>query len=308
MNQPLVSVIIPNYNYGRFLGAAIDGVLAQTYPNVEIIVVDDGSTDDSPAVLETYAGKVKVLKQKNQGVGAARNAGVKASNGEFVAFLDADDVWLDEKIAAQASELIDGEQFGMVTCGVREFGVEGETLAEYTTGKSGWRSEDLLKHEAVVAGPGSSLMVRSSLFREIGGFDERKEMHPAEDWEFCYRVAEKMQLKFLPQVLVLYRNHGGNNHLKIPKMERALLLAYEKVFSNATAPEVLELKNFCYGKIHSILAGSYFHAGQYSDFLRHTIKSLRHSPANISRLANFPARLLRRRIAAKSSSGGQKAG
>src|SRR5579883_2718722 len=97
--QPLVSVVIPTYNYGHFLGRALASVFAQTYAPIECIVVDDGSTDDTPAVLAQYGDRVRVIKRQRGGPAAARNAGVEAAKGEFVAFLDADDWWAKDKIA-----------------------------------------------------------------------------------------------------------------------------------------------------------------------------------------------------------------
>jgi glycosyltransferase involved in cell wall biosynthesis len=293
MKQPLVSVIIPNYNYGRFLSDAIDSVLAQSYSNIEIIVVDDGSTDNSHEVYEKYFDKIGVINQKNLGVGAARNAGASYSQGQFIAFLDADDIWLADKISSQVEEFATNEEIGLVNCGMIEFGGTNEKLGEYTEGKSGWCAENLLKHEPVVVGPGSTLLIRTELYKELNGFDERKELHGAEDWEFCYRVAERSQIKFLPEVLVKYRNHGGNTHLKIAKMERALFLAYEKVFMRVD-PEVQTLKDFCYGKIHMVLAGSYFYAGQYPQSLRHCLKALWFYPRSASQIFGFPVRLLKR--------------
>src|SRR5688572_24093435 len=98
MKLPRVSAIIPNYNYAYYLPRAIDSVLAQTYPHVEIVVVDDGSTDNSETVLKSYGGRIRWLRQQNQGVAAARNHGVRETTGELVAFLDADDLWLPLKL------------------------------------------------------------------------------------------------------------------------------------------------------------------------------------------------------------------
>src|SRR6185295_8992994 len=94
MSWPLVSVIIPNYNYARFLRQAVDSALWQTYPNVEVVVVDDGSRADSAAVLASYGAKIKWVSQPNRGVAAARNHGARLSRGAYLAFLDADDYWL----------------------------------------------------------------------------------------------------------------------------------------------------------------------------------------------------------------------
>ena len=99
--KPLVSAIIPNFNYARFVCEAVESALAQTYDHLEVIVVDDGSSDDSLQVLKQFGDRIRVIAQPNAGVAASRNNGAAASSGEFVAFLDADDLWAPDKIAAQ---------------------------------------------------------------------------------------------------------------------------------------------------------------------------------------------------------------
>lgn len=292
--KPTVSVIIPNYNYGRFLSEAIESVLSQTYACSEIIVVDDGSTDDSLNVLAQYEKKgVKVIRQKNCGVGAARNAGAKASSGDFIAFFDADDIWLPHKIERQLELFQSDKEIGLTTVGVREFGKDGKTIAKYLNGQNGWCAEDLLIFRPVVIVPGTTAMIKREVFELVGGFDETKEMHPSEDWEFCYRVARNFKLAYLPEVLVEYRNHGDNGHLKIPRFERAMLLVYEKTFRDCS-PEIQELKRQAYGNLHTILAGSYFQTRNYRQFIKHSLKSFWLTPQNIAYFAKFPFRKLKR--------------
>ena len=110
----------------------------QTYPNIEIIVVDDGSKDNSKEILESYGDKIKTVFQQNQGVSAARNNGVQESKGEFVAFLDADDVWLTEKIEKQIQKFSDDAELGMVHVGVDEFEGDGKILETRLDGMEGW--------------------------------------------------------------------------------------------------------------------------------------------------------------------------
>src|SRR5215204_4807622 len=104
MLNPLVSVIIPNYNYAQYLTQTLDSVLSQTYPHVEIIVVDDGSTDGSQEVLRNYTDRVTWFQQRREGVSVARNRGVQESHGQLIAFLDADDVWLPAKLERQVEK------------------------------------------------------------------------------------------------------------------------------------------------------------------------------------------------------------
>lgn len=292
--NPTVSVIIPNYNYGRFLSEAIESVLAQTYSCREIIVVDDGSTDNSLEVLVRYEKNgVKVIRQKNCGVGAARNVGVRASSGDLVAFLDADDFWMPQKIEKQIERLLADPDFGLVGCGLKKLDAAGETIETCTEGKEGWRAEDILILEGIMAGPGSSSLLWRRVFEQAGGFDERKEMHPSEDWEFSYRVARVAKIAFVPTVLVAYRIHGGNGHLQIPRFKRAVLIGYEKIFQTEDE-QILKLRCKSYGNLYKILAGSYLHAGQYGNFLKSTMKSLYFTPENLSYFAAFPLRRLRK--------------
>jgi glycosyltransferase involved in cell wall biosynthesis len=293
MNKPLVSVIIPNYNYGRYLKETIDSVLAQTYPNIEIVVADDGSTDNSEEVLSNYGNRVKWFKQQNQGVSRARNQAVKQSNGEILAFLDSDDLWLPQKIEKQV-QLFNDAEIGLVHCGFVDFDNKGNLLKEHLDGLSGWVATDLLLYQRpVVLGGGSAAIVKREAFDKVGGFDPN--VSPAEDWEFYYQVARHYKIGFIEEVLMKYREHENNAHLNVKRMERALLTAYGKIFS-ADESDIKHLKRSCYSRIHMILAGSYYGAGQYSDFLRHAVKSLSYSPENITQLMGFPVRWTKRQM------------
>lgn len=288
-----VSVIIPTYNYAHFIAEAVESVLAQTFPVFEIIVVDDGSSDNTEEVIGQFGDKVKFIKQKNGGVGLARNTGVKNSTGDFLAFLDADDIWLPPKIERQIELFQTDEEIGLTTTAMREFFVKEKTMRIYAEGKNGWCAESLLLLEPVAIGPGSTTLVKREVFEKIGGFDENKELHPSEDWEFCYRVAREYKLAFLPEVLVEYRNHGNNGHLQIPRFERAMDIAFKKIFSD-TDLQVQKLKGQSYGNLHKMLAGSYLLNGNYRKSFTHSLKSMWLMPQNIIYFLNFPFRKLRK--------------
>ena len=290
-----VSVIIPTYNYARFIEQAIESVLAQTHPNIEIIVVDDGSTDHTEEVLAKFGDKIKSIKQQNKGVGAARNNGVKVSDGAFVAFLDADDIWLPNKIERQLQVFQNDEEVGLVSVGMREFDKEGKTISLYLDGKNGWCAEKLLVLSPMNVS-GSAITLRRNAFERVGGFDEMKELHPSEDWEFCYRVAREFKFHFIPELLVDYRNHGNNGHLNVPRTERAMLLAYKKIFKD-NSPQVQKLKRTAYGNLHKVLAGSYFHSKDYASFAKNSFKSLYHKPKIFSYFLSFPIRFWKRQTA-----------
>lgn len=289
-----VSVVIPNYNYGRFLREALDSALNQTYKPLEVVVVDDGSTDESHEILAEYETKgVKVIRQKNCGVGAARNTGAKASSGEVIAFLDADDIWFPEKLEKQVAAFDGDSELGLVSCGMQEFNQQGEVINTYEEGQEGWLSKKMLTFDAPVIVSGSAVAVRRDIFERISGFDERKELHPSEDWDFFYRVSRVSKVGFVKEILIHYRNHGDNGHLKIPRFENAMLLAYKKIF-RTTDREVLQLRRKSYGNFYKVLAGSYLYAKQYGSFLRTTGMSLFFTPENLIYFASYLLRRLRR--------------
>jgi glycosyltransferase involved in cell wall biosynthesis len=116
MTPPLVSVIIPAYNAGPYIAETLDSVLRQTHPHREIIVVDDGSTDDTLHRLEPYRAAIRYIRQANLGVGAARNAGLRVASGDYIAFLDADDLWRPEKLALQLNVATRHPQSGLIAC------------------------------------------------------------------------------------------------------------------------------------------------------------------------------------------------
>ncbi|MGQ0543113.1 MAG: glycosyltransferase family 2 protein [Blastocatellia bacterium] len=288
-----VSIVIPTYNYARFIAEAIDSVLAQTYPISEIIVVDDGSTDGTEDVVRRFGERVRYIKQKNAGVCAARNNGVEKSSGELIAFLDADDTWLPEKIEKQVEKFTGNKEIGLVHCGMREFDSgTGETIMLRLEGGEGWLAEDMVLWEKpVVNVSGSIIVVSRKAFYDVGRFDT--ELKVGEDWDFCYRVAKLYKVGFVPEALVNYRNHGVNAHLNVSEMERGMSRFYEKAFRTGGA-DVLKLRRKAYGNFHRVLSGSYFRAGNYFEFSRHAIISILYRPSNLSYFLKFPLRRLRK--------------
>ena len=275
-----VSIIIPTYNYGRFISKAIESALAQTFPIFEIIVVDDGSTDKTKEIVKEFGEKIHYIKQENRGVCAARNNGVKNSSGDFIAFLDADDIWLPEKIEKQIAKFEVDTEIGLVHCGMREFNSEtGEIIKLHLEGGEGWVADDLLLNEkSVVVGPGGSIVVKRKVYEDVGEFDEN--LKNGEDWEFCYRVARKYKIGFVAEILLDYRSHSVNAHLNIPQMERSTLLAWKKSF-DTDDENILRLRRRSFGNLHKVLAGSYLQSGQYFDFLRNLLWSLWFRPSFI---------------------------
>jgi glycosyltransferase involved in cell wall biosynthesis len=293
MREPLVSVIIPNYNYAHYLPQALDSVLAQTYSKVEIIVIDDGSTDDSESILRSYGDRIRWIKQQNQGVSASRNLGVRETKGELVAFLDADDIWLPTKLEKQVRRILSEPEIGLIHCGVEQIEPKGGSLGVLLNGLEGWVSTDFLLFQGpVIIAAGSTAVVSRAVFEAVGGFDPR--LSTSADWDFSYRVAIHRRVGFVPEALVKYRMHGSNMHGNIKAMEHDMLIGYEKAFRSNSAC-LPELRRRCYGNLHMVLAGSFFRAGHKTDFARHALKSLWLTPGNMKSLLGYPLRRYRKK-------------
>ena len=203
-----MSVIIPNFNYSEYLRDCLNAILNQNYSNLEIIFVDDGSTDNSVTIAEGFGQRVRVVVQEHQGVNAARNLGIKNATGAYVAFCDSDDVWQPEKIELQVSFLESNREFDLIYSGICVVEENLQFIRNQDAKYSGDCSREFLKHpgEAIVLLGASTSLIRRDLINRIGGFDET--MHgPGEDWDFFRRVAENSLIDYIPQYLVLYRQH-----------------------------------------------------------------------------------------------------
>jgi glycosyltransferase involved in cell wall biosynthesis len=285
-----VSVVIPTYNYARYLSAAVDSALSQSLPPAELIVVDDGSTDETERVLEGYRDRIQVLRQKNRGVSAARNAGAAVATGDLLAFLDADDLWLPGKLELQIRRLEAGSGLGLVHSGFETIDESGRPTGEVcTNGLEGCVADEfLLFRRPVVLGGGSGVVIPRVVFDSIGGFDAL--LSTSADWDLYYRIARRHPVGFVPEVLLRYRRHGSNMHGNVRAMEHDMMLAYEKAFAD---PTLGPIRRRCYGNLHTVLAGSYLAAGQPLACLRHAIRGLAMAPGNLPRYLGYPLRRLR---------------
>lgn len=294
----LVSVIIPNYNYARYLPVAIESVLAQTYPQIEIIVVDDGSKDGSQRVLLNYGSQIRWFQQPNQGVSAARNLGIEKSSGEFIAFLDADDIWDVRKLEIQLP-LFQDSSVGVVYCGSKYINKEGEVISGPAGKPLTGQREHVLTRLALLRdhGPpafGSTAVVRRECFNQIGMFDVK--LSTSADWDLLRRLVCHYGIEFAPEELLLYRQHNSSMHRNIEVFERDMLHAFAKMFSDPAASEIYDLRRHCYGNLYMTLAGSYLHAGKWNKCLSRALYGLTIWPPSIVYLTQFPLRLLRRRF------------
>lgn len=202
--NPLVSVIIPTYNRGWIIKEAVDSVLAQDYRDFELIVVDDGSTDNTSEVLDAYRGTIKVFRQENKGVSAARNRGIAEASGRFIAFLDSDDLWLPQKLSRQV-EFFNTTPDALI-CQTEEVWI-----------RSGVRVNPKKRHQkpsgmifepslALCLVSPSAVMIRRSLLEIVGNFDET--LPACEDYDLWLRISCRFPVYRIDTPLIIKR--GGH--------------------------------------------------------------------------------------------------
>lgn len=213
---PLVSVIIATYNSSKFIGEAVRSVLSQTYSKYEVIVVDDGSTDETKDVLREFEGSIRYVYQTNRGPSAARNAGIRLAQGEYICFLDADDIWAPKKLELQLSFLEEHPGIGLVFSDEEDMALQGgmihSVLAKRTfysdlLGQTPLQDafEKLLIENFILT---STVMVRKACFAEAGLFDES--LRVVEDRDLWMRIGAHCGIGFLPLILGKRREHEAN--------------------------------------------------------------------------------------------------
>ncbi len=263
MNE-LVSAVIPTYNYAHFLCAAIDSVLAQTYKNIEVIVVDDGSSDNTSEVVKKYEGKITYIYQKNQGLSAARNTGIRAAHGTYVAFLDADDIWLVDKITEQMRLFESGNNVGAVSCRFYEVDESLRVLGE--SRHKDYPPAELKKRlmaKNVVSG-GSSVVVKKACFDAVGLFDES--LRSAEDWDMWLRIERKYIIRLVEKPLLKVRvgSYSMSSAGNAQKMLDNEMVVLDKYFGRGYSI----LKGQSLSRRYAAAAWAFSVQGQHKEALR----------------------------------------
>jgi glycosyltransferase involved in cell wall biosynthesis len=204
-----VSIIIPCYNQGAFLREAIESCLSQRHPSLEIVVVDDGSTDNTAEVARSFGGAITLTQQSNRGLAAARNAGIRASRGQYVALLDSDDVCLPDRIQLQAGYLDEHPSIGLVASDAWLYdGTQRLALRSTISGSPKnprnfrWETRDFCMTP-------STAMFRRACFEQTAQFNEQLR-RAAEDWLFAVQLAVDHDLAYLSTPTILYRVHANN--------------------------------------------------------------------------------------------------
>jgi glycosyltransferase involved in cell wall biosynthesis len=277
MQQPIVSVIVPCYNAEKFVVEAVRSVLSQTLRELEVIVIDDGSTDASAArVQEIRDDRLHLIRQPNSGVSAARNLGIREAEGPLIAFLDADDLFLPENLARKVEALSQRPDWDLVHSAEIRFDSESGRDLERTRGREGDMLIDLLELRPGVIHSPSSVVVRKTLLQRAGDFDTQ--LSTSADWEIWTRFARYTHFSYVDEPLVRYRVHPGQMHRNISRMERDMRYAFAKCREAGMFRDTAHFR-YCAAKLDLILAASYLKDG--ADPVRSTralLRSLSRSP------------------------------
>lgn len=213
-NLPIVSVVVTSYNTKKYIIEALDSVFGQDYQNLEVIVVDDGSTDNTMEVLKYYPRKIKIIEEENKGQAFARNTGIKEARGEFIGLLDGDDMWTEYHISLGLKYLKDNQEYDFVRGKTRRFNVKDDGTKE-------------IVESAFIDMLVGASFYRSKIFEKVGLFDE--EMREGEDLDWFIRLAESScREKRIEETMLLYRRHQNNLTNSREFITRGQLNAYRK--------------------------------------------------------------------------------
>jgi glycosyltransferase involved in cell wall biosynthesis/2-polyprenyl-3-methyl-5-hydroxy-6-metoxy-1,4-benzoquinol methylase len=290
---PGISVIVPAYNAEAYLERSVGSVLGQTHQDLEVLVVDDGSTDGSVRILTSFDDpRLRIVSQQNRGVAAARNRGLQAARGRLISFLDADDAWMPDKLEREVDVLdrhpeVAGVLSAMLVC--------DDALRPLHP----WfpPTEDHLRCLILLdsmVGISQAALLRKEVLDALGGFDEA--LSTSADWDLLVRLLlRREEVATHQQPTVLYRLRPDSMSTSATALSEDMDRALGKLFSSpGLPPDLRRLRRRAYGRLHRILAGSQFQDGLSTSFLRHSAKALSLSPREAAYFASLPMRRSRR--------------
>lgn len=270
MSQPLVSVVIPTYNYGHLVNEAVDSVLAQTYPNVEIIVVDDGSTDDSRQRLAAYGDRIRYHYQANAGLSAARNTGIELATGELIALLDSDDAFHPRKLEQQVDFLASHPKVGLVgTASFSDEPREWSEMAGFKPAATGVTLDALVMKARFAP---SSVLVHRRCFDRAGLFDIN--LKSVEDRDMWIRIAAQDRVAMLSLPLTWYRQTPGSMSRNAGKMEHFERVVLGRAFEMPQLRQKCWLRRQAFGLVALAAARRYQGSKIYSIATHRLIESI----------------------------------
>ena len=235
--MPTVSVIIHTYNNEKFIAETVESVLNQTYKDYEIVVVDDGSVDGTRVALKPYMQKIRYHYKENGGIASAKNAGIKLSQTEYVAFLDHDDLWVSDKLKLQMECFSENPQVGLVYAKYTSFKDGKELRTKPEKGYSGWIFKELLSKSFIQT---STVVVKRECLDAVGPYDETFSL--GDEYDMFLRIARKFQCGFVDKGLTRYRVHDTNASNNDFLFDNENLGVYKKIYNNFTDLDGVEKK------------------------------------------------------------------
>lgn len=250
-NIPLISVVIPAYNAENYIHATLDSVFNQSYKNIEVIVVDDGSKDSTQAILAAYPHNVEVIKTENKGVSHARNTGIDAARGEWIAFVDSDDIWLPSKLEEQFIAIGECQWSHCDSVYIGENQSGDIKRSDYSHIPKGNVFEELIVENFITT---SSILITKSLLNKYGKFDET--LACLEDWKLWIDIAHENPIAYCDKSLLEYRVYSGSTSRKARSVMPIHIELIDKIFKALPAnTHYKELKKKA--KIKSLTICSY---------------------------------------------------
>ncbi|MCS7208439.1 MAG: glycosyltransferase [Fimbriimonadales bacterium] len=288
--MPKVSVLIPSYNHAQFLPATLESVFQQTFTDYEIVVVDDGSTDNSVAILQSYGARVRLFVQPNRGTYPTLNRCIAESQGEYLAILNSDDLWMPTKLEKQLALLEANSKVGLVHTGGRFIDAHGQVLSrnplgfEWPRTPTGNVIELLVRCNQIII---SSVLARRECFERLGGF--REDLYGSGDWEMWFRVALEYDIGYIDEPLTMYRVHGCNASFQrrrvyeddVKVRTESIHACESRLWQRATDPKAMRL---ALAHSYACLGTAYALLGDRENARRAYLRSLRLYPLRFKSL------------------------
>ncbi len=272
-----VSVIIPTFNRRDYITIALDSVLAQTYKDYEIIIIDDGSSDDTKEVLKPYRDNLRYFFQENRGIAPSRNRGIEEARGDYIALLDSDDYWLPEKLEHQVNGFRKNPQCGMIATRCSSIDSSGRFRKHNRPGKSGWVLLDLFKANFIRT---SSAMITRECLTTVGLFDES--LTECEEYDLWLRIAKHYPISFINDPLTIYTDnpHGVSTDSLVGRLIRLKVL--EKEYLKESIPSALYRKRLAQNYRH--VGRHFLNRGKKEEGKRYLKNALALNPVNLKNL------------------------
>ncbi len=281
-----ISIIIPTFNRRDYITIALDSVLKQTYKDYEIIIIDDGSSDDTKEVLKPYQDNIRYFYQDNKGIPTTRNRGIREARGDYIAFLDSDDFWLPEKLERQIECFSNNSRYGMVATRCSSITPDGRLRKKNRPGKSGWVLIDLFKANFIRT---SSAMIKKECFDKIGMFDES--LPECEEYDLWLRIARKYPVGFINEPLAVYTDNpkGVSTDSLAGRLQRLKVL--EKDYLKECIPSPIYRKRLANN--YHYVGRHYLNRGEKSEGKKYLKHSIALDPVNLKILLYYASSLLK---------------